>query len=307
MQVIENLLEFQIPDYSVVTIGTFDGVHLGHQLILKKLVQEAQTKQGKSTLITFWPHPRLVLKPDEPLKLLSTFEEKVSRIKMLGVDYIVKLPFTAQFSNLTADEFVQKILVYGVGTKKLFIGYDHHFGNDREGNIEFLKKVQGAYGFEVSEISRHDIDSVGVSSTKIRNALSVGDLPLATSLLGRPYSIQGQVVHGQKKGRSIGFPTANLSIADTTKLLPGEGVYAVRVAWKEEMLDGMLNIGFRPTVGGSLKSIEVHLFDFKSELYGEELTIHFIQFLRTEKKFESLERLKNQLQKDKKHAINALR
>jgi len=237
------------------------------------------------------------------LKLLSTFSEKEEIIRSLGIDYLIKLQFTAAFSNQSADEFVRSVLMNGVGTKKLFIGYDHHFGNNREGNITFLEKNSAKYGFSVCEIPRQDIDSVGVSSTKIRKALSNGEIPLANTLLGRSYSLQGKVIHGEKRGRTLGFPTANIEAPETFKLLPRDGVYAVKVQWRASEYSGMLNIGFKPTLGGLNRSIEVHLFNFEEELYGEVLTIKFLDFIRSEIKFSSLEELKRQLEEDKENAI----
>ena len=308
MRVIDNLDEFEAPDFSVVTIGTFDGVHRGHQTILKTVVKEAAAHQGKSILITFWPHPRFILRPDDKgLKLLSTFEEKEKLIQKIGIDYLIKLQFTPAFSSQSADEFVRKILIEGVGAKKLFIGYDHHFGRNREGNIDFLKAHAAAYGFEVAEIPRQDIDSIGVSSTKIRNAVSNGEIPLANTLLGRVYSLVGKVIHGDKRGRTIGFPTANIEAPASFKLLPKDGVYAVKVEWKGSEYPGMLNIGFKPTLGGENRSIEVHLFNFDAELYGEKITIKFIDFIRSEIKFASLEELRGQLEEDKANAMSLLR
>ena len=263
MKVIDNLKDFEKPDFAVVTIGTFDGVHIGHQTILKRLVAEARENNGKSVLITFWPHPRFILNKDaDKLRLLSTFNEKVEIVEELGVDYIIKVAFTPEFAQLTADEFVEEFLVDAIGTKRLFIGYDHHFGNNREGNIQFLQNNSHKYGFQVNEISKQEIDHIGVSSTKIRNTLESGEIHLANSLLGRNYSIKGKVVDGQKRGKSLGFPTANIHIHETYKLLPADGVYAIRALVNEEMYSGMLNIGFKPTVDGRERSIEAHLFNF---------------------------------------------
>jgi len=307
MKIISDLDQFNVPEFPVVTIGTFDGVHVGHQIILKKIVEEAKKNKGESVLITFWPHPRFILQKNDPMKLLSTFEEKVELITGLGVDYIAKMTFTPEFSNLSADEFVQTVLVNGIGTKKLFIGYDHHFGNNREGNIDFLKTHSKHYGFDVSEIPKQEIDEVGVSSTKIRQALADGDVSLANTLLGRPYSITGKVVHGDKRGRTIGFRTANLNILEEVKLLPKDGVYAVWVSRDGAKIKGMLNIGYKPTLEGSRKTIEVHLFNFADELYGENLSIAFIDYIRPEKKFDSLDSLKKQLEKDQKKSLKILR
>ena len=307
MRVVDHIEDFEKPGFAVVTIGTFDGVHIGHQAILKRLVNEAKNNNGHSVLITFWPHPRFILNKDaDKLKLLTTFDEKVKMVEDLGVDYILKIAFTPQFSNLTADEFVQQILVDRVGTKKLFIGYDHHFGNNREGNIDFLKANSSKYGFDVNEISRQEIDHIGVSSTKIRNTLESGEIHLANSLLGRNYSIHGTVVDGNKKGKSIGFPTANIEVPESYKLLPGDGAYAIKAHVKGETHLGMLNIGFKPTVGGQVRTIEAHLFNFEADIYGEQIQVEFVKSLRKEMKFESLDALKSQLNKDKESALSIL-
>lgn len=308
MRVIDHIEAFEKPNYSVVTIGTFDGVHIGHQAILKRLVSDAKANNGKSILITFWPHPRFILNKDaDKLKLLSTFDEKVKLIADLGVDYILKIAFTPEFSNLSADRFVKEILINRAGTKHLFIGYDHHFGNNREGNIEFLHKHAKEYGFQVNEISKQEIDHVGVSSTKIRSALETGEIHLANSLLGRDYSVTGKVVDGNKKGRSIGFPTANLEVPEKYKLLPSDGAYAIRAAVDGKKVDGMLNIGFKPTVNGTNRSIEAHLFNFDEDIYGKEIAVEFIRSLRKEMKFASIDDLKVQLAKDKEAALKILK
>ncbi len=307
MQVVDNLDRFERPNFSVVTIGTFDGVHIGHQAILTQLVAEAKKNDGKSILITFWPHPRFILRKDsDELKLLSTFDEKIELLTELGLDYVLKIPFTQEFANLSAADFVEKFLVERVGTRKLFIGHDHRFGNNREGNIEFLLERSKAFDFDVFEISKQTIDDIGVSSTKIRNALHDGEVQLANSLLGRVYSLTGKVVEGERLGRTIGFPTANIQIAEEYKLLPGDGAYAIRANLSGEWYNGMLNIGFKPTVNGSKRTIEAHLFNFEGDIYGEEIRIEFVRSLRKEKKFNSVDELKAQLNEDKENAIKML-
>ncbi|MEP1094173.1 MAG: bifunctional riboflavin kinase/FAD synthetase [Cyclobacteriaceae bacterium] len=307
MKVINNIKDFEKPDSAVVTIGTFDGVHLGHQEILNRVVADAKSIGGKSILITFWPHPRFILEKDATdLKLLSTFDEKVELLEFLGLDFLIKIPFTPKFSNLSAEEFTRLILVDSIGTKKLYIGYDHRFGNDREGDIHFLREKGIVFDYEVFEIPRQDIDDIGISSTKIRSALLRGEIQLANSLLGRSYTITGTVVEGQKVGRKIGFPTANLEVREPYKLLPGDGAYAVIARIDGNFFNGMLNIGFKPTVDGKQRTIEVHLFNFDENIYGRELIIEFVQSLRKEQKFDSLESLKNQLQQDKDKAKNIL-
>ena len=307
MKVIDSISDFERQSHAVVTIGTFDGVHIGHQAILKQLISRAKKQQGTSILITFWPHPRFVLKHGKTdLQLLSTFEEKVALLMELGLDYLVKIPFTPEFSNLSAEEFIQKILVQGIGTKELYIGYDHRFGNNREGNLTLLEARSKAFGYEVNEIPRQDIDTIGVSSTKIREALHSGEIDLAKSLLGRNYTVTGQVIEGQRIGRTIGFPTANLKVTEDYKLLPSDGSYAVEVEVKGRRHKGMMNIGFKPTVDGSTRSIEVHIFEFDDDIYSDNITVEFIKALRKEMKFKSLEELKKQLALDKVNALNIL-
>lgn len=307
MKVIELTDQFDKSSDAVATIGTFDGIHIGHKTILERIVNEAKIRGGKSVLITFWPHPRFILNKDaDKLKLLTTFNEKVDLIAALGVDYIIKIAFTPAFSNLSAEEFVKQVLIDKVGIKKLFIGYDHHFGNNREGNIDFLKTIAPKYDFEVVEIARQDIDDIGVSSTKIRNALDDGQIHLANALLGRNYSIKGTVIHGNKKGRLIGFPTANIDIPESYKLLPADGAYAIKATVGEKKYKGMLNIGFKPTVDGTKRTIEAHLFNFEEEIYNQEITVEFVKALRKELKFDSIDQLKDQLLVDKENAIKIL-
>jgi len=307
MKVIDHLEDFEKPDFAVVTIGTFDGVHRGHQAILKQVVSEARAQNGKSILITFWPHPRFILKPeDDSLKLLSTFWEKVQIMKEIGLDYIVKLTFTPAFSNQSAEAFLRNILIDKIGTKKLFIGYDHRFGNNREGNLSFLQSRQSQYHFSVVEIPRQDIDDISVSSTKIRSALSTREITLANTLLGRNYCIEGRVIHGMKKGRTIGFPTANVEIQEQFKLLPADGVYVVKVILSDQRYFGMLNIGFKPTMQGTKRTIEVHLFNFDEDIYNEMILVEFIRSLRKEIKFNNLNQLKDQLTRDKEEATKWL-
>lgn len=285
---------------AVVTSGTFDGVHFGHQKILKKIVKTAREINGKSVVLTFWPHPRFVLFPEEKtLKLLSTFEEKAQLLKEVGIDYIVKVEFTKEFSQLSSETFIQNMLVEQLKTKKLIIGYDHRFGKNRSGSFEYLKENSDRFGFEVEEIPRQDIDDVGVSSTKIRQALFHGEVDKAAEFLGRFYSITGNVVEGKKIGTQLGFPTANIHIAEEFKLIPKDGAYAIRAKVNDHWYKGMLNVGIRPTVGGLHRVIETHLFEFQEQIYNHPIQIEFVKHLREEKKFDSLEDLKNQLQKDK--------
>lgn len=289
---------------AVVTSGTFDGVHFGHRKILKRVVKLAQDSGGHSAVITFWPHPRFVLRPDDDsLKLLSTFEEKATLFEKAGIDYLVKIPFTKEFSQLSSEQFIKRILIDAIGVKKLVIGYDHKFGRNREGSFDYLKEHSEDFGFHVEEISRQDVDHIGVSSTKIRKALLDGDVAVAAGYLSRAYELSGTVVHGKKLGTDIGFPTANLNIDEQYKLIPKDGVYAVKVTVNDQELSGMLNIGVRPTVDGINRVVEVHIFDFSEDIYGKKITLHFINRLRSEQKFQGIEELKGQLKKDKIEAL----
>ncbi|SHO60126.1 bifunctional riboflavin kinase/FAD synthetase [Algoriphagus zhangzhouensis] len=303
MKIYEGLNEFLPVKNPVVTSGTFDGVHLGHQKILHRIREIARSVEGETVLITFWPHPRLVLYPEEhKLRLLSTFEEKAKLLRQFGIDHLVTIPFTKEFSQLTSKEFIEEVIVNKIQTKKLVIGYDHRFGKNREGSFEYLKENCSSYGFELEEISRQDVDEIGVSSTKIRQALESGDIETANSYLGRPYELNGLVVKGQQIGRSIGFPTANVHIPNDYKLIPKDGVYAVEASVNGSIYKSMLNIGNRPTVDGSKKSVEAHLFDFQGDLYDKQITIYLKAYLREEQKFENLEGLKAQLHKDQQRA-----
>lgn len=307
MKIYEGLSDIPKIPNPVVTSGTFDGVHLGHQKILNRIREIARNIQGETVLITFWPHPRLVLYPDEhKLRLLSTFEEKTKLLRSFGIDHLVTIPFTKEFSQLSSREFIEMVLVDEIQTKKLVIGYDHRFGKNREGSFEYLQQHHSEFGFELEEISRQDVDEIGVSSTKIRTALETGNISTATSCLGRPYELNGLVIKGQQIGRSIGFPTANIHIPNDYKLIPKDGVYAVEASVNGSLYKAMLNIGNRPTVGGTKKTVEAHLFDFQGDLYDKQVTIYLRAFLREEQKFENLEALKNQLALDQKMAKSLL-
>lgn len=307
MKIYEGLSDIPHIPNPVVTSGTFDGVHLGHQKILKRIREIARNIQGETVLITFWPHPRLVLYPDEHnLRLLSTFEEKTKLLRYFGIDHLITIPFTKEFSQLSSREFIEKVLVEKIHTKKLVIGYDHRFGKNREGSFDYLQEHHREFGFDLEEISRQDVDEIGVSSTKIRTALETGNVKMAISALGRPYELNGIVIKGQQIGRSIGFPTANIHIPNDYKLIPKDGVYAVEAVVNGSLFKAMLNIGNRPTVGGTKKTVEAHLFDFIGDLYDKQITIYLKEFLREERKFDNLEELKNQLAMDQKLAKSLL-
>ncbi len=292
---------------AVVTIGTFDGVHLGHQEILKRVIELAKQDNGEACMVTFWPHPRFVLKPDDDdLKLLSTFDEKAQILEAIGIDHLLKIEFTKEFSKWSSEAFVQDVLIKAIDTKKLVIGYDHHFGKNREGSFEYLQQNAADYGFTVEEISRQDIDNVGISSTKIRTALEAGHVEDAALFLGRLYGVRGTVITGDKIGRTIGFPTANIEVAAKYKLVPAEGTYAVQVKINKKTYNGMLNIGSRPTIAGEEKRMEVNIFNFNNDIYDQQLEVFFVKRLRNEKKFDSIESLTEQLKIDKEHAIKIL-
>lgn len=307
MKIYHTLDDFSTLNFAVVTSGTFDGVHLGHQKILDRLKETAKYNSGETVVITFWPHPRLVLHPeDRTLKLLNTFEEKADLLKAQGIQHLVRIPFTKEFSQLSSLDFIKNILVEKIGTKKLVIGYDHHFGKNREGSFEQLKINSSQFGFEVEEIPRQEIDHLAVSSTKIRKAIEEGDVDTASQLLGRPYSLAGRVVEGDRIGSGLGFPTANLEIDSHYKLIPADGIYAVRVEYERKRWDGMMYIGNRPTINGTRQSIEVNIFNFDKTIYGDNLKVELIKLLRMDSRFSNLEELKIQLHKDKESALIAL-
>lgn len=301
MKIHHQSLSFPRPNQAVVTTGTFDGVHLGHKTIVDRLIESARQTEGESVVVTFDPHPRQVLYPnDQSLKLLQSIEEKAARLEALGVDHLLVLKFDKAFSELSSDAFVRNILVDAVGTRKLVVGYDHHFGKNREGSFESLRKQGLIHGFTVEEIPAHDIDQVSVSSTAIRKALILGDIKTANSYLGYPYSFQGEVVQGNQMGRQLGFPTANLRISHALKLIPAIGVYAVTVVVRDRIFKGMLNIGYRPTLTQDLiLTCEVNILDFSEDIYGETIQVRFMDRLRDEKRFAGKDELIRQLQEDR--------
>lgn len=307
MKIYHTLEDFTRLRYGVVTSGTFDGVHLGHQKILQRLREVAEKNNGETVVITFWPHPRLILKPEEPfMKLLNTFEEKAELLRQQGINHLIRIPFTKEFSQISSQQFITEILVNSIGTKKLVIGYDHRFGKNREGSFELLKINGPSYGFEVEEIPKQEVDHVGISSTRIRKALAEGDIDTANHFLARPYSLSGRVIKGDKLGRVLGFPTANIDLDSHDKLVPAEGIYVVQVVYEKKIFGGMLYIGNRPTVDGSRRSIEVNIFEFDRDIYGETIQLLFIKLLRADSKFSDLESLKNQLQIDKELSLQVL-
>lgn len=299
MKVYRDLSEFTPLKNAVVTSGTFDGVHIGHQKIISRLLETAKESQGESVVITFWPHPRLVVSPDpENLRLLSNLDEKIDLLANLGVDHLLVLPFTREFSELSSEKYVEDILISGIGTETLVIGYDHRFGKNREGGFDYLKKNSERFKIDIVEIPRQEIDSLTISSTKIRKALQNGEVEIANELLGRNYSFQGLVKKGRQLGRTIGFPTANVNVSKKYKLIPTSGVYAVKVHLRGELLNGVMNIGNRPTVEGTGITQEVHILDFDDDIYGENLKVETIDYIRRELKFGDVSELVAQINKD---------
>ncbi|MCC5917063.1 MAG: bifunctional riboflavin kinase/FAD synthetase [Cryomorphaceae bacterium] len=305
MQVYYSIEEFPGVEKAVLTTGTFDGVHFGHRCILDRLQRIAGEIGGESVLLTFHPHPRSVLQPEANIKLLNTLEEKIERLRMTSLNHLIIHPFTIPFSQTSSKDFI-RLIVEKIGVKRLVIGYDHHFGHNREGSFSHLKKFGPQYGFTVEEIPVQELDEVAVSSTKVRNALSASDVEQAAKWLGYAYGLRGKVVHGEQLGHQLGFPTANIVVDDLNKRIPGNGVYAVEVrrmqAPDSEVLHGMCNIGNKPTLGKGFQTIEVHIFDFNERIYGERLDIRFVKKLRTEEKFSSLEGLREQLKRDEVQA-----
>ena len=308
MKVIRELADFPVLTQAVVTSGTFDGVHLGHQKIIDRLLEITRATKGQSVVVTYWPHPRLVLQSQDQssLQLLSTIEERIEQLSVYPIDYLLIIPFTRDFANLTSDQYVQQILLDTIRTKIFVIGYDHRFGKNREGSFAYLQQHAPAFGFQVEEIPARDIDHVAVSSTKIRKALESGHILTANSYLGRPYSLTGKVVRGRQLGRTIGYPTANIAVNDIHKLVPGQGIYAVRARVQDQVYGGMLSIGTNPTVGGTEQTVEVYLFDFSQDIYDQDVTIYFIDYIREERKFPNLEALKEQLHQDQESALALL-
>ena len=292
---------------SVVTIGTFDGVHIGHKAILKRLAETAGKEDLDSVVLTFFPHPRMVLQQNVELKLINTIEERVQLLEKTGLDHLVVHPFTHAFSRLTAVDFVHDILVNNLKAKKIIIGYDHRFGRNRTATIEDLKAFGTRYNFEVEEISAKEIDEVAISSTKIRNALCAGDIETANNYLGYNFTITGEVVRGRAIGRTINYPTANLQLREKYKLVPKNGIYVVQTTLDGKRQFGITSIGTNPTVQGSEKTIETYFMDFNKDLYGIEITIEFLKFIRNEETFDSIEILRKAIANDEKMAKEFLK
>ncbi|HEX8014192.1 MAG TPA: bifunctional riboflavin kinase/FAD synthetase [Flavobacterium sp.] len=303
MKLFHSITDFHSTKKTILTLGTFDGVHIGHKKILERITQNTENGKYESLVLTFFPHPRMVLQEKSEIKLLNTISEKSKLLKETGIENLVIHPFDESFSRLTAEEFVSTILVDQFHIQKIIIGYDHRFGRNRTANIDNLIAFGAQYGFEVEQISAQEIQDVSVSSTKIRKALLDGNMALANEYLGYSYFLTGEVVKGKQLGRTIGFPTANIQIEEDYKLIPKTGVYVVKTLIDQKEIFGMMNIGFNPTVNGQKQTIEVNLFDFDGTIYGEKLQISLLKYLRKEQKFGSVDLLKEQLNLDKKTAL----
>ncbi|MCD0464576.1 bifunctional riboflavin kinase/FAD synthetase [Flavobacterium sp. ENC] len=303
MKLFHSINDFRSTKKTILTLGTFDGVHIGHKKILERITQNTENGKYESLVLTFFPHPRMVLQEKSEIKLLNTISEKTKLLEETGIENLVIHPFNESFSRLTAEEFVHSILVDQFHIQKIIIGHDHRFGRNRTADINDLIAFGKEYGFEVEQISAQEIQDVSVSSTKIRKALDEGNIPLANDYLGYSYFLSGEIVKGKQLGRTIGFPTANIQIEEDYKKIPKNGVYVVRTFINKKEVFGMMNIGFNPTVNGEKQTIEVHLFDFDADIYGHRIEISLLNYLREEQKFGSVALLKEQLNQDKKTAL----
>jgi riboflavin kinase/FMN adenylyltransferase len=306
LKIFHSIKDFSSTKKTILTLGTFDGVHIGHRKILDRIIQYTNNEEYESLVLTFFPHPRMVLQEDCDIKLLNTIEEKTQLLETIRLENLVIHPFDEKFSRLTAEEFVKTILVDQFHVQKIIIGHDHRFGRNRTANIYDLIAFGKQYGFEVEQISAQEINEISVSSTKIRNALLEGNMTLANEYLGYNYFLTGNVIQGKQLGRTIGFPTANLKIEEYYKLIPLNGVYIVKSIINQKIVFGMMNIGFNPTVLVDEKSIEIHFFNFDENLYDKKISVFIIHRIRSERKFESVNMLQNQLEKDKVIALNYL-
>lgn len=308
MNVYKSIDDFSSENATCVTTGTFDGLHLGHEKIINALTDLSKKKKCDSLVLTFWPHPRRVLFPDSELFLLNSIEERLQRLESLGVDHVVVQEFTKAFSRTTFTHYIRDLLIKALNMKHLVVGHDHQFGKNREGTIDDIKELQELYDFNSLQIEAEQSKDVNISSTKIRNALNLGKVDVASKYLGYNYTLSGKVVHGRKQGRTIGFPTANITPVESLKMIPMQGVYAVeiRIKGNSEVFKAMANVGTKPTFGVLSTSIEVHIFNFSKEIYDKEIQITFVSWMRAVKKFSGVDALKEALNNDKIRALNLL-
>ena len=306
MKIFNNIQSYSSEKESILTIGIFDGVHIGHNKILTKLVEESKKNNLSSLIMTFFPHPRMVLQKSQEIKMIDTIDEKIYLFEKTGVDNLIIQPFDENFSKIRAKEFVEEILVKKLKIKHIIIGYDHRFGKDREASVDDLKKFGLNYMFTVEEIAAQEIHSIAISSTKIRNAILKGEIKKCNEYLGRNFMLTGEVVHGDALGKKINFPTANIEIPETYKIIPKNGVYLVKAIINSERYFGMMNIGVRPTIGGEKKSLEIHFFNFKDNIYNKTISVEIICKIRDEEKFSSIDELKIQLKKDEQFCLKLI-
>ncbi len=306
MKIYRSIEEYDEDKRSVVTIGTFDGIHLGHQEILSRLIESSKNKDLNSVVLTFFPHPRIILNKYNEVKMIDTLDEKIIHLNEIGIDSLIIHPFDRNFSLLSANQFIKDFLVDKLKIKHIIIGYDHRFGKGREASVTDLKNYANDYDFTVEEIKAQEIEKITVSSTKIRNSINQGDIKTTEKYLGRYFNLTGKVVKGDGLGKKINYPTANIFIEETYKIIPKDGVYLVETIIKDKLFNGMMNIGHRPTIGTKNKSIEVHLFNFNEDIYGQVISIKMISKIRDEKKFSSIQALKEQLVKDENYCLKLI-
>lgn len=306
MKIYRSIEDYNEVKRSVVTIGTFDGIHLGHQKILSRLIKSSKNKDLNSVVLTFFPHPRIILNKYNEVKMIDTLDEKIIHLNEIGIDSLIIHPFDKNFSLLSANQFIKDFLVDKLKIKHIIIGYDHRFGKGREASVTDLKNYADDYDFTVEEIKAQEIEKITVSSTKIRNSINQGDIKTTEKYLGRSFNLTGKIVKGDGLGKKINYPTANIFIEETYKIIPKDGVYLVETIIKDKLFKGMMNIGHRPTIGTNVKSIEVHLFNFNEDIYGQVISIKMISKIRDEKKFSSIQALKEQLVKDENYCLKLI-
>ena len=306
MKTIHGIENFTADEASIVTIGTFDGVHLGHQQILKQLIDTSRKSKLKSVLLTFFPHPRMVLQPDISMRLIQTIQEREKALQKTGLDYLVIHPFSTEFSRLSADDYVKQILVEQLNVRKVVVGYDHRFGRNRTASLEDMYHYADIHEFEVIEINAEKIESTAVSSTKIRKAIDEGNIELANTYLGHSFTIEGMVIDGDKRGRELSYPTANIDLQNPHKIVPKQGVYLVKSNLEDRIIYGMMNIGTKPTFNAAMPSIEVHFFDWNGNLYGQAVQVELLKWVREERKFNSIEELQTQIQADEQYCRSSI-
>jgi riboflavin kinase/FMN adenylyltransferase len=306
MKIYRSIEDYDEDKRSVVTIGTFDGIHLGHQKILSRLIKSSKNKDLNSVVLTFFPHPRIILNKYNEVKMIDTLDEKIIHLNEIGIDSLVIHPFDKNFSLLSANQFIKDFLVDKLKIKHIIIGYDHRFGKGREASVTDLKNYADDYDFTVEEIKAQEIEKITVSSTKIRNSINQGDIKTTEKYLGRSFNLTGKIVKGDGLGKKINYPTANIFIEETYKIIPKDGVYLVETIIEDKLFNGMMNIGYRPTIGTNVKSIEVHLFNFNEDIYGKVISIKMISKIRDEKKFSSIQALKEQLVKDENYCLKLI-